>query len=175
MVRGVILVNGIGQYEKGEFLLRVVDPLVSYLESKGAKVDLQPEIALAASPSQPGIPEVTLKVYGPGGFSEEWRVQEAYWQLTFRPPALGEMFSWGRHLTATELREISRVARDPLNLEPELGYAPPRTPVPTVHPVQGQYPQRTQELYLNHAFVIKAALRVAALGDTGCSPWCGYS
>jgi hypothetical protein len=79
MVRGVILVNGIGQYEKGEFLLRVVDPLVSYLESKGAKVDLQPEIALAASPSQPGIPEVTLKVYGPGGFSEEWRVQEAYW------------------------------------------------------------------------------------------------
>jgi phage protein U len=35
MRRGVILVNGIGQYEKGEFLLRVVDPLVSYLESKG--------------------------------------------------------------------------------------------------------------------------------------------
>jgi nitrate reductase NapE component len=167
MARGVILVNGIGQYQKGEFLVRVVDPLVSYLESKGAKVDLHPEIALAASPDQPGAPQVTLKVYGPGGFSEEWLVQEAYWQLTFQPPALGEMFTWGRQLTATELQEISRIAQDPLNLEPERGHAPPQTLQPTAHPVQGEYPKRTQELYLNHAFVIKTVLRVAAMGGYG--------
>jgi hypothetical protein len=167
MRRGVILVNGIGQYEKGEFLLRVVDPLVSYLESKGAKVDLQPEIALGSSPGQPGATEVTLKVNGPCGFSEEWRVQEAYWQLTFRPPTLGEMFKWGRQLVATELREISQVTRDPLNLEPERGHAPPQTLQPTAHPVQGQYPKRTVELYLNHAFVIRTVLKIAELGGYG--------
>lgn len=167
MVRGVILVNGIGQYNKGEFLVRVVDLLVGYLESKGAKVDLQPEIALAASPCQAGVPEVTLKVHGPGGFSEEWRVQEAYWQLTFQPPTLGEMFSWGRHLTATELQEISRITQDPLNLEPERGHAPPQTLQPTVHPDQGQYPKRTVELYLNHAFVIRIVLKIAELGGYG--------
>jgi hypothetical protein len=87
-------------------------------------------------------------------------VQEAYWQLTFRPPTLGEMFKWGRQLVETELREISRVTRDPLNLEPERGPSPPQTLAPTVHPDQGKYPQRTVELYLNHAFVMRLILGI---------------
>ena len=59
------------------------------------------------------------------------------------------------------------MAQDPLNLEPERGHAPPQTLQPTAHPDQGQYPQRTVELYLNHAFVIRTVLKIAELGGFG--------
>ncbi len=39
MIRGILVIHGIGEQKKGDFLRDVVGPLARYLESKGGKVD----------------------------------------------------------------------------------------------------------------------------------------
>jgi len=140
-----------------------VNPLAGYLESKGGKVDFEPEIALGFQPEKDRPAEVTLKVYGPGGgFAEEWRVREAYWAAAFRPPTLDQMMKWGIALIKGETEAIADILDDPLNEDPGIlrrsqqiqstqGIPPSAAPFP--------YPPRTKRFYRNQAFV----LRVVAL------------
>ncbi len=118
MIRGILVIHGIGEQKKGDFLRDVVGPLARYLESKGGKVDFEPEIALGFDAKTPVPAQVTMMVRGPGGFVEEWHVQEACWAAAFRPPTLPEMIRWGRALIAREAEAIGRIAENPLNEMP---------------------------------------------------------
>ncbi|MSQ22483.1 MAG: hypothetical protein EXR53_04145 [Dehalococcoidia bacterium] len=116
MARGIIVIHGIGEQKKGDFLSEVINPLAGFLESKGGEVDFEPEIALGFKPGQERPAEVSLMVYGPGGgFAAEWRMREAHWAASFRPPTFSQMLKLGRALIAGEITAIARILDDPLN------------------------------------------------------------
>ena len=160
MARGIIVVHGIGEQRRGDFLTGFVDPLVSYLESRGGKVDLEPEIALGLP--QNGSGPVTLKVFGPDGrFADEWRVAEAHWAAAFRPPKLGEVFEWGKRLTRQQIEATNRLfsnltnegPRD--NCEEARRKVPRRTSAEKPRSTARPLPSGTEEFFRNQAFAFK--------------------
>ena len=166
MARGVILVHGIGEQKRGDFLTGFVGPLVGYLESKGGKVDLEPEIALAFS-SEGAPPQVTLKVLGPDGrFAEEWRVVEAYWASAFRPPKLNDVLVWGRRLAQQQARATERLLTNLTNENPTDRCEEARH---VQAGVEGQaegpagagepLPSRTAEFFRNQALLLRWLVR----------------
>lgn len=159
MARGIIVIHGIGEQGKGDFLKDVVNPLAGFLESKGGKVDFEPEIALGFKPGEERPAEVSLMVYGPGGgFAEEWRVREAYWAAAFRPPTFNQMLKWGIALIEMETKALAQILDDPLNDDPglvRLSQQPQslQGAVPSTN--SPKYPPRTERFYRNQAFVFK--------------------
>ena len=157
MKRGIIAVHGMGVFKRGDFLLGLVVPLARYLESKGGKVDFEPEIGLGFRSDDDTPAEVTLKVRESGGFDEEWDFREAFYDQSFSPPTLGQVLRWGSDLIDEEVDAIAKVFENPLNTSPTDHCHDNRNKPDTC-----QYPGRTKRLYVAQAGIFKAVAKFVA-------------
>ena len=98
MARGIVVIHGMGDHKRGDFLHAIVSPLARYLESKGGKVDFEPDVDLDPEGAARRPAKIRLKVHGPSGFQEEWRFAEAHWDSAFEAPKVGEVRERERYL-----------------------------------------------------------------------------
>lgn len=125
-MRGVVVVHGVGQHKRGEFLAEVAEGLADSLEFSpegNARPTVRREMDISSHPAT-----ATLHITAPDGRQMAWYFREAHWQDALLAPAARTVYGWflrqGWGLVANEWRQL----RDLSNSRAYGAGDPPYTP-----------------------------------------------
>lgn len=88
--RGVVIVHGVGEQGKGEYIDSFVEPLASFVaDACGSE-----NVAITVRNEEGSSSWATLHIKG-DSHDEDWHIREAWWARNFRPSASKTVLFWG--------------------------------------------------------------------------------